>query len=344
MGILSAFYHTILLGRHGLYRYGIKAVRHLPRPVISVGNLTLGGTGKTPAVMAIAMEAVKRGIRPLILTRGYRGKAKGPCFVSKGHGPIIGSEEAGDEAYLMAGLLKDVSVVKGKDRYKAGIFALDELDTLTANRKSQIPDLFILDDGFQHWQLWRDVNILLIDYHRPFGNGRLFPEGQLREPLEAIERADVIVITKAEDLQQDKIAEIKEAIQRYNQRAPIFIETHMPVCLVKEGAELSLEAIKGERILAFAGIAEPESFKYLLTSIGGDVVRFKSYTDHHPYSKGDIGYIRQNAVDSGARWIITTEKDMARLKGMGVDADFTALRIGFSIDRGFYDLVFKCCG
>jgi tetraacyldisaccharide 4'-kinase len=161
----------------------------LPAKVISIGNLTLGGTGKTPAVISIAQEAKKRGFTPCVLARGYKGKAKETCFISKGEKPLLNSREAGDEAYLMAEILKGMPVVKGKNRYEAGKLALE-------NFQSEI--LFILDDGFQHWRLHRDIDVLLIDATDPFGNEKLFPEGIMREPFSAIRRAHFIVITKAD--------------------------------------------------------------------------------------------------------------------------------------------------
>ncbi len=164
----------------------LKKQRRLSHKVISVGNLTLGGTGKTPLVIALAQGAVKRGFKPCILTRGYKGKVKDPTFVSKGNGAIINISEAGDEPVLMAQRLRNIEIIKGKDRYEAGLLS----------KKS---DLFILDDGFQHWRLHRDVDIVLIDAVRGFGNKRLFPLGPLREPLSALKRGDIIVFTRGDD-------------------------------------------------------------------------------------------------------------------------------------------------
>jgi len=184
----------------GLYYigYSIKkqqALKHqkkLPCRVFSIGNLTVGGTGKTPATIAVAEEAKKRGLMPCVLTRGYKGRLQGTCFVSKGDKPLLNEEEAGDEPILMAERLKGVPVIKGADRYEAGKFALGSLPVALR------PDVFILDDGFQHWKLFRDKDVLLIDGTNPFGNRRLLPLGPLREPLNAIARADIIVITKAD--------------------------------------------------------------------------------------------------------------------------------------------------
>src|SRR4030066_541814 len=190
----------------GLYYIGysikkyndLKNQKKLPFKVISIGNITVGGTGKPPATMAIAEEAKRRGFVPVILTRGYKGKIKGPCFVSKGEGPLLSEEDAGDEPIIMAEKLKGVPIVKGENRYDAGILAIENLKSEISNLKSEI--LFILDDGFQHWKLFRDKDLLLIDGTNPFGNKRLLPVGPLREPLRAIGRADIVVITKTDML------------------------------------------------------------------------------------------------------------------------------------------------
>ncbi|MBS1111922.1 MAG: lpxK, partial [Nitrospirae bacterium] len=169
MGLLSGIYGIVLRIARLL-----KKPKTLPYKVISIGNITLGGTGKTPAVIALAEEAKRRGFQPCILTRGYKGKAKGPCFVTKGEEPLLDVSQAGDEAYLMSEALSGVVIIKCADRYEGGMFALNS-QLLTLN--SQL--IFILDDGFQHCQLNRDKDIVLIDATNPFDNGKLFPEGRL---------------------------------------------------------------------------------------------------------------------------------------------------------------------
>jgi tetraacyldisaccharide 4'-kinase len=208
-----------------------KKPQRLPAKVISVGNLTLGGTGKTPAVIAIAEEAKKRGASPCILTRGYKGRSKGPCFIGRvqgsevrGHGEKapcclpLDPSICGDEPVLMAERLKDVPIVKCADRYQGGMFAL----TLQPSAFGPQPPVFILDDGFQHWNLYRDIDILLIDASDPFGNEKLFPEGRLREPLRSMKRAHVIVLTKADAVNDGTIKTLTGKIKRYNPDAPVF--------------------------------------------------------------------------------------------------------------------------
>ena len=316
---------------------GLKNRKRLPRVVISIGNLTVGGTGKTPAVIALAEEAKKRGHQPCILTRGYKGKAKGPCVISNGDGPLLGVEEAGDEAFLMAEKLKNIPVIKGNDRYEAGMFAL--------NASIPEPSLFILDDGFQHWILNRDMDILLIDSTNPFGNRTLLPFGILREPLTEINRADVIVITKTPSHiagspwgEDDLIHEIRE----YNREAPLYISSHLPVGLkTTSGQDLPLEVISGKTVFGFCGIGNPDSFKHTLAAIHAQVRGFMVFRDHHPYSERDIRRICNRAKECAADWIVTTEKDIMRLKDFPPRDDLFSLHIEFRIEEGFYDKVFR---
>jgi len=316
---------------------GLKNRKRLPRVVISIGNLTVGGTGKTPAVIALAEEAKKRGHQPCILTRGYKGKAKGPCVISNGDGPLLGVEEAGDEAFLMAEKLKNIPVIKGNDRYEAGMFAL--------NASIPEPSLFILDDGFQHWVLDRDVDILLIDSTNPFGNRKLLPSGILREPLTEIKRADIIVITKipshvAGSLggEDDLVHEIRE----YNPDAPLYISSHLPVGLkTTSGQDLPLEVISGKTVFGFCGIGNPDSFKHTLAAIHAQVRGFMVFRDHHPYSERDIRRICNRAKECAADWIVTTEKDIMRLKDFPPRDDLFSLHIEFRIEESFYDTALR---
>jgi tetraacyldisaccharide 4'-kinase len=330
-------------------RRGTKQQKKLPGKVISIGNITLGGTGKTPATIALAHEAKKRGFAPCILTRGYRGKAKGPCFVSVGAGPLLKEYDAGDEAFLMAEKLQGVPVVKGQNRYEAGLFALENLQSHMDRRGSEW--LFILDDGFQHWGLFRDKDILLVDGTNPFGNRKLLPLGSLREPIKAIRRADIVVITKADGIPTHHLSPITyhpapndliAEIQRYSPYVPIFFSEHRPVAFATDsGSSYSLDWAKGKAFFAFCGIGNPHSFRHTLGSIGADIKGLKSFRDHYRFTEGDIQAIAADAEKSGAAWIVTTEKDIMRLKGFNLPENLVALVIEFGIDEKFYDEVFR---
>lgn len=331
MTIPELFYY---LGYIIKRRYALRNQYRLPYRVISIGNITLGGTGKTPAVIALAKEAKKRGIQPCILTRGYKGKAKGPCFVSTGKELLLDEYEAGDEALLMAKKLQGIPIVKGNDRYKAGMFVTKTL---------QSRYLFILDDGFQHWKLYRDTNILLLDSARPFGNRRLLPLGSLREPIKALNRADVIVITKSEISSQRPEGDglIKE-IRQHNAEAKIFLAEHNPLKFFKiNGDILPLEWARGKSFFSFCGIGNPQSFKKTLLSVDITLTGFRTFRDHHRYSQHDIRAIANDAAQSGAQWIVTTEKDIMRLKGLSLPEHIVSLGIEFQIDKKFYDEVLQ---
>lgn len=339
MGLLSSLYGFALKCRKFGYTHFLKP-NTLPAKVICIGNLTLGGTGKTPAVIAVTQEAKKRGHNPCILTRGYRGKTKDISFVSKGEKPLLSPIEAGDEAYLMASILKSVPIIKGKDRFRAGIAALDNSRHAIVNL--QAPTLFILDDGFQHWKLHRDVDVVLIDATNPFGNKKLFPEGIMREPFDALSRAHIIVITKSDMVIQGAIQAIKRKIKRYNHEAPIFTASHKPTGLVDiAGKTRGIDALRDKRIYAFSGIANPVYFQSSLLKCGARIVDFKKFRDHHIYKQSDIDEIKIGALGLD---IVTTEKDIIKLKELDIPDSLSALKIEFSINAEFYDTLYRRIG
>ena len=366
---MTPFEFIYYLGYSAKRHYSLKRQRRLPHKVISIGNITAGGTGKTPAVIAIAEEAKKRGFYPIILTRGYKGKAKDPCFVQKsevssqqsnppsppfskgGMGRINDSSLVtrhssllyGDEPVLMSETLKDVPIVKCADRYEGGMFALNSHDS-PIHRFTDSPIVFILDDGFQHWKLFRDRNILLIDAENPFDNRRLLPVGLLREPLKEIERADIIVLTKTGDIRPEMlgIEDIVGEIKSYNSKAPVFFSMHKPAEFVKLSWEaMPVEWAKDKNFFAFCGIGSPESFKKTVLSAGCSLKGIKKYSDHYTYKQEDIEDILKEAKAGNADWIVTTEKDMVRLRGMRLPENLVALAIRFAIDEKFYAEVFK---
>jgi len=331
-----------------LYYFGYAAKKHhslknrkrLPCPVISIGNLTLGGTGKTPAAMALARKAAGIGFQPCILTRGYKGKAHGPCFVSKGDGPLLDADQAGDEAVLMAEQLPGIPIIKAKRRYEGGMFALETLQPPVPVPRAQW--LFILDDGFQHWVLHRDKDILLIDGSDPFGNRKLFPFGKLREPLNAMQRADIIVITNAVsyegiDNHEADMESLTRDVKRYAPSVPVFFARHLPTAFITPSVNaLNLSDMKDKKVFAFCGIGNPHSFKNTLLSVAGELKGFMVFRDHHRYSNAEFRMIIDNAEKSGADWIVTTEKDIMRLKGFPLPGNLLALCIEFHVDDEFY--------
>ncbi|NOZ25560.1 MAG: tetraacyldisaccharide 4'-kinase [Nitrospirae bacterium] len=310
-------------------KYRLSARKRLDGRVLSIGNLTLGGTGKTPAAIAIAREAVRRQLRPCILTRGYRGHGRGAVIVSKGDKPLTSWVEAGDEAVLMAERLKGVWVIKDANRYRGGLIA--------SNR-----DLFILDDGFQHWRLHRDIDILIVDATNPFGNGRMIPLGSLREPVSEMKRADVIIISKT----RGKVPGLEEIIRKHNERAPLFYADYRMEGLTSmEGKTMPPDTLRGKKVFAFSGIGNPSGFIAALSGLGAAVTGHKAFRDHHCYRDKEIAKIMKRAVEDHAEMIITTEKDMVKLRELKPAARFTdifALKVSLDINGGeFYDIIFK---
>lgn len=286
-----------------MYTRGWAPVKRLPCRVLSVGNLTLGGTGKTPLVEALATLLRDRGHRVGVLSRGYGVKNQGQItVVSDGEQCLVSPEEGGDEPVLLAEHLPGVPIVVGRDRYIAGMVAVERFGV----------EVVVLDDGFQHIQLARDLDILLLDAIRPLGLGRLFPRGDLREPPSALSRADVIVLTRWEPGLLVPPPEVKLP----HPPAPVFRSQHAPVDLrmLQDGQTLPLASLKNRRILAFCGIGFPESFRRTLERLGAAVVAFFPFPDHHPYTRLELEALARTAAAHGAEIMVTTEKDSIRLR------------------------------
>jgi tetraacyldisaccharide 4'-kinase len=317
---LSLVYDVLVRLRRGAYAAGVFRTKRLPCRVISVGNITLGGTGKTPTVINIGGLLHRHGRRPLVLSRGYgREDESGTEIVSDGASLVLDPAVSGDEPAMIANRLAGVPVVVGSDRYSAGTFAVRRFH----------PGCIILDDGFQHIRLARDLNIALVDAGDPFGRGKLFPAGILREPLSALERADVVVITRVE--QARDVDSLKETIRRQT-AARIFTARYAPRDLVNaaSGETRPLSTLHGAAVFAFAGIARPGSLASLLGSLGAVVKGTANYPDHHPYTKADLARVFQSAADGNAQMVVTTEKDSIRIKDMAPEG-LWALRIDLEV-------------
>jgi tetraacyldisaccharide 4'-kinase len=324
MGLFEYLYYV---GYRLKTAYDLRNQKRLPKKVISIGNITSGGTGKTPATIAVALEAKRRGLKPCVLTRGYKGSIRGPVRVTAD----MKAGEAGDEPLLMARRLGDIPVMKCANRYEAGMYAINNLDPT--------PDLFVLDDGFQHRRLFRDKDILLVNSRDPFANGKLLPVGLLREPLGQMKRADIIVITKKSD---DNSRELKETIRGYNADAPIFDSGYgLSSAMDASGEKRPIEWLKGKDIYAFCGIGEPGSFREALIRTGTQLRGFKAFGDHYRFTQGDMRKISNEAHVNGAPWIITTEKDIMRLQGIDTPENLLTLVIDFVAEEGFFGEVFK---
>jgi lipopolysaccharide heptosyltransferase II/tetraacyldisaccharide 4'-kinase len=298
---LAPLYGLGARGRRALYEAGLLRVHRLPAPVISVGNLTAGGTGKTPLVIFLARQLKEQGRRPAILSRGYGGLRRGVTRVSDGRQIYAKPPEVGDESYLLARSLPGVPVYTGSDRYAAGLAAWQDLR----------PDLFLLDDGFQHFRLYRDLDLVLLDAAAPFGSGRLLPAGPLREPPAVLAAAQVLILTRFEPGHQANLRALRE---RFPGQA--VLTAALRPCAAKRfpgGDPGPPEALRGQRLLAFAGLARPEVFAQTLKDLGVDLAGFGRFPDHYPYRDQDRQDLLQGAAASGAAALVTTAKDWARL-------------------------------
>ncbi len=316
LGALSRLYGGYQRLRRRIYAGGFAAVRRLPCPVVSVGNLTVGGTGKTPLAIDLAGRLLAWGLSPAVVSRGYRGACeRRGGIVSDGRRVLLGPEDAGDEPFLIARRLPGVPVVVGRDRFRAGRTAWERFR----------PDVLILDDGFQHLRVRRDLDLVLIDHRRPFGNGRLLPSGPLREPIEALGRADAIVVTRAPagaaSLSSAAAARILTAVAR----GPVFFTRHAPRAFpVPKGrageapgsaAAAVPPAWRRRRAFAFSGIARHDDFLGAARRLGFAVASDRPFPDHHRYAPSDRAAILEGARAAGADLLLTTEKDHARLAG-----------------------------
>ncbi len=318
---LSALYGLAVRLRYVFYAHAFFKQKKLPQRVISVGNITLGGTGKTPTVMQIAGVLCRNRKHPVVISRGYgRNDESALVVVSDGKQVLVDSKTGGDEPVLIGSKLVDVPVVADSNRSRAALFALQKFGN----------DTVILDDGFQQLQVQRDLDIVLLDAVDPFGSGKLFPAGILREPLSALQRAHAVLITGAERVKD--LGPLKSVIRQQNTQARIFTSCQVPSDLVDvmTGETKPLSALRGAAVLAFSGIARPASFVSLLRSLGAEVKAEFAYPDHYDYKSSDLTAIVQRAADERISMTVTTEKDAVRLRKLAPDG-IMALRIELKV-------------
>ena len=324
--LLSLPYGGAVRIRSLLYSLGLFHAKRLPCPVISVGNITVGGTGKTPLVITLAKGLMDRGIPAAILSRGYKGRGSSEAFVSDGQAVLLSPEESGDEPFQMANALRGIPILIGKDRFANGKLVLQRFGIRG----------IILDDGYQHLQLHRDLNILLIDSQVGFGDRHLLPRGILREPLNQLCRAHFFLLTKVED--PESCQPLERMLKEIHRSSPIFHSHYEPRGLVNlKGEWVDLTSLKGKRAMALSGIVNPEYFTLLLKKCGMEIVRQMIFPDHYLYSARDLISIEEKSRE--VDWIVTTEKDMVKLREMKIDhPPLGALRIEMKIweEEEFY--------
>lgn len=295
-----------------LYRSGVLQQHRLPATVISIGNITVGGTGKTPTAQMMAQMIKDMGHKVVILNRGYRAHWQEEVgLVSDGRKIYMTAYEAGDEAYLLAKTLPGIPVVIGKDRSISGRYAVEKLGA----------QVIILDDGYQHWQLARDLDIVLIDSLNVFGNTHLLPRGTLREPLSHLDRADVFLLTKTDQATGWSREYLRNVLKRYNPDALVAESIHNPCYFIEiadwykgiQDKNYPLTDLEGRDVLAFSAIGNPSSFEQTLSDIGLHIVDTVRYPDHHDYGVLEMQSVTERAVAKNAYALVTTAKDAVKI-------------------------------
>ncbi len=349
---LSYVFKAIVKLRYFLYDKRVFKDNYLGCLVIVVGNLTVGGTGKTPVVEKIARELTAEGRKVAILSRGYKSKSDGllgklknwithgevspPKVVSDGENVLLDSLVAGDEPYMLARNLKGVAVVVDKNRVKAGHFAVEKFGV----------DVLILDDGFQYLPLKGQLQILLVDKTNPFGNKALLPRGILREPVSHLKRASYIFLTKSDG---NRDLELESFIRKYNKEAEMIECAHCPQYLLNFHTDerVELPIMKNVDIACFSAIAVPAGFEYFLLKERANIVYKERFLDHHRFSKEELDEVFKEAVESGAKFVVTTEKDAVRIdKDYKTPIPFYYTKLDIKIlsgDKDFKHLVDRIC-
>jgi tetraacyldisaccharide 4'-kinase len=319
---LSVLYEAITRTRLSLYRRGTFRTVALERPVISVGNITTGGTGKTPLVEWVSRLLAANDKKVCILTRGYgRENANRNVLVSDGKTVFPSAAQAGDEAFLLATRLQGLAaVVSDADRVSAGEGAIKHLGV----------DCFVLDDGFQHLRLARNLNIVTIDATNPWGGGSLLPAGRLREPVSGLRRADCVVLTRTD--QRDNVSGLVSEVETHSGGRPVFLSRMKPVGIHSIGQQ-EPEILRSRRVAALCAVGNPSSFFTQLRRDGYEVALEKIFPDHHNYSQGDLSTVTNEAQGVGADCLITTAKDAVKLQPLKIDFPCYVLEIEIAIEN-----------
>jgi tetraacyldisaccharide 4'-kinase len=324
--LTSWIFATIAVTRRASYRIGIVRRAKVPSRVISVGNLVVGGAGKTPVVVYLAHKLVERGVKVAVLSRGYGGKAgPGPCLVSRGGGPLVDSNIAGDEPVMIARSCPGVGVVVAKRRDVAARYAIKELSA----------QALLLDDGFQHLRLARDLDVVVVDSERVFGNGRTLPYGPLREPAWALRNAHVVWLSRYDDA-SPRAEAVAERARRRGQRVVRSAYRVTEVIDLLTGGHMGKNALKGAKVHMLAAIARPESFRIQLKRSGAILTGESVFPDHHPFRPEELAQVEANARKQKADVVVTTEKDAAKITS--APPGWLAVQLGVEVLDGGAEL------
>jgi len=337
---ISIGYGGIVRLRETLYKKSFLQSKRLPCPVISIGNIRVGGSGKTPMTIYVAELIKHLGYDVAIISRGYKGEAENiGGVVCDGRIICMGPDKAGDEPFMVAKRLKTVPVIVGQNRFKAGILAIKEFK----------PDVLLLDDAFQHLKLNRDIDLVLLDTKKPFGNTYLFPRGTLRETTSALLRGDAVILTRSDVEKPAALDQIKSVVPR----KPIFHSFHTPyIYKIVTGNSLQspdrlnisskydFDIFKSKRVFAFSGIASNDDFRRTIESFKCKLENFSGFPDHHPYSNRELDEIVKSAINLSVEFIFTTEKDYVRIAHK-IKWPIHLVVIGIEISFGENDIAFQ---
>ncbi len=342
LSLASSVYGFLVSSRHKLYEKNILKSEKLPAKTISVGNISVGGTGKTPMVIFLAEFFAQKNEKICVLTRGYkRQKSSKMIIVSDGSKIETEARLTGDEPLEIALSLRGVAkVIADANRVRAGLWAIENFQT----------SLFILDDAFQHFKIERDLDIVLIDSTNPFGNGKLLPAGILREPLTNLKRADAIVITRTNLTQKETIEKLKKQIGNFCAEESIFVaenSTLIPIPLIefatglfnKKNTENLLSDLKKRKIFAFCSIGNPKAFFQQLQDEGFNVVKNSVFRDHHFYTREDLIKLHEEAVSVEAEVFLTTAKDAVKIMNFQFDLPCFVTKIKMLPEQRFKEFL-----
>ncbi len=318
------------------YRAGLRKQMRLPCKVISIGNLTTGGTGKTPMTQALCLQLQQMGKQVAVLSRGYGGTFERGCaIVSDGQKVRLSPKEAGDEAHLLAKTLPGIPVIVGKDRRATGVLAIGQFH----------PDILILDDGMQFWQLHRDLEIVLVNARDPFDNGWTFPRGLLREPPSHLRRAGIVVLTNACQVSCSEIESLTSRVRRLAPGCPVFTAD-----LVAAGLRTVLDRciypnswLEGRRVGALSAIGNPASFETMIGDLGGILAARFRFRDHQTITLSDMDRVFAESCAADAEAIVTTEKDAVKMAPLKNILPVVALQVTMQVDESadFYAAVLE---
>ena len=308
LGVLSVGYRAALFVRGWLYDARLLSTGRLSCPVVSLGNLTVGGSGKTPLAELAALTLIALGAAPAVVSRGYGRATRGVQVVADRQGVRLGARAAGDEPLLLAERLPGTPVIVGENRFEAGRHAVE------AHGASVI----VLDDGFQNRTIAKNLEILVVSARAPWGNGRLFPRGQLRESLASLRRSHLVVVTNPS--REEEVDEITRTLRLHDSPAPVVTARYeaLEARRAVDGARLPLSELRGRRLLGFGGLASPRSFMETLHTLGVPLAGFVEFGDHHWYGDADLSEVARRAGLAGAEGLITTEKDAVRLRELAL--------------------------